>query len=205
MMNRRGLTLLEMMLATSITAVIATAIASMMAAATDSLSSRDDGRQSAIRLATMQVRLGAYIAPSCCLLDKGNEQIILWFEDSRESNTVHASEIRWIQFNELDNELIVKFVVFPQEWSQSMVDAADLECNSLTDYDVLLDSFEANNLIDSFPLVDSITACTFWTNTQSPIEATQISTRFTLANEFEQTSDSLIDETIRLHQPPSEQ
>ena len=62
-MNRRGLSLLEMTIAIGITAIIGVAIAAMMAAASNSLSSKDDGRQSAIRLATTQVRLAAYIAP----------------------------------------------------------------------------------------------------------------------------------------------
>ena len=204
-MNRRGVTLLEMTIAIALTAVIGSAIASMMAAAANSLSSRDDGRQSAIRLATMQVRLGAYIAPARCILEKDNGLIVLWLEDSRESNTVHSTEIRWIQFDDSTNELSVKFVDFPDEWSHSMVDAADLECNNLTDYYLLLDSFEASNLIDSIPLVDSINSCNFWINNVNPIDATHISIRFSLESESEKTKDSIIDETIRLHQPPSEE
>ncbi|MDE1038661.1 MAG: prepilin-type N-terminal cleavage/methylation domain-containing protein, partial [Phycisphaerales bacterium] len=81
-MNRRGLSLIEMIIAIGITAVIGAAIASMMAAATNSLTSKDDGRQSAIRLATTQVRLGAYIAPSRCIVDKSNTHVTLWLEDS---------------------------------------------------------------------------------------------------------------------------
>ena len=92
-MNRRGLSLLEMTLAIGITAIIGAAIASMMAAAANSLTSKDDGRQSAIRVATTQIRLGAYIAPSRCILDKNNTTITLWLEDSTEGKTVHASEI----------------------------------------------------------------------------------------------------------------
>ena len=133
-MNQRGLSLLETLLAISITAVIGVAISALMAAAANSLSSRDDGRSTAIRLATTNIRLGAYIAPSLCVLDKSNNHITLWFEDSRTSNTVHASEIRWITFDSEAKILSVKFVDFPENWSQSMVDEADFECNSLTDY-----------------------------------------------------------------------
>ena len=136
-MNRRGLTLLEMTLAIGITAIIGAAIASMMAAAANSLSSKDDGRQSAIRLATTQVRLGAYIAPSRCLLDKSSDKLSYGLKMAMRARPSHVSEIRWIQFDESTNELTVKFVDFPEEWSQSMIDSADIECNSLTDYELL--------------------------------------------------------------------
>ena len=204
-MIRRGLTLLEMTLAIGITGVIGAAIASMMAAASNSLTSKDDGRQSAIRLATTQVRLGAYIAPSRCLLAKNNSSFTLWFDDSVESKTVHASEIRWIQFDEVAKELSVMFVQFPEDWSQESIDEANTECNNLTDYSILLDTFQANNLIESIPLVDSMQTCKFWIETINPLEAKRISIRFSLESSIGQTSDAYIDETIRLHQSPSEQ
>lgn len=204
-MNRRGLTLLEMTLAIGITAVIGAAIASMMAAATNSIASKDDGRQSAIRLATTQVRLGAYIAPSRCILEKSTTQLTLWFDDSTESQTPHATEIRWIRFDESSKLLSVKFVDFPAEWSQSMIDAQNIECNSLTDYELLLESFESSNLITSVHLVDSINSCSFWINNFVPTDATHISIRFSLESSLGITSDSIIDETIRIHQSPSEQ
>ncbi len=201
-MNQRGLSLLETLLAISITAVIGVAISALMAAAANSLSSKDDGRSTAIRLATTNIRLGAYIAPSLCVLDKSNNHITLWFEDSRTSNTVHASEIRWITFDSGTKTLSVKFVDFPASWSQSMVDEADFECNSLTDYASVLSSFDSSEYITTVPLVDSIETCNFWINQPNPVEATRVSIRFTLASVFGVTKDSMIDESIRLHVTP---
>jgi type II secretory pathway pseudopilin PulG len=204
-MNRRGLSLIEMIIAIGITAVIGAAIASMMAAATNSLTSKDDGRQSAIRLATTQVRLGAYIAPSRCIVDKSNTHVTLWLEDSNESKTIHATELRWIEFDNDNAFIVVKFVDFPEEWSQAMIDDYNIECNSNTDYETLLSSFEAIDLVETIPLVDAINACKFWMNATDPLDATRISVRFSLESTFGTTSDGVIDETILLHQPPAEQ
>ena len=204
-MNRRGLSLLEMLLAISITSVIGAAIASMMAAATTSLTSKNDGRQSAIRLATTQVRLGAYIAPSLCILDKGNSFLTLWNEDSSESDTVHSSEIRWIRFDSDDKTLHVQFVNFPEDWSQSMIDAADVECNSLTNYETLFDGLQSDNLIASISLVDAMESCAFWIDTAEPTEATRVCIRFSFTSLFGETNDAMIDESIRIHHLPSEQ
>lgn len=203
-MNRRGISLLETLLAISITSVIGVAVSSLMAAATNSLSSRDDGRSSAIRLATTKIRLGAYIAPSLCVLDKSTDQIVLWFDDSRQSSTVHASEIRWIEFDDEDKTLTVKFVDFPDSWTQEMVDAADTECTTLTDYASLLTSFESSDFVTTVPLVDSMNSCNFWINQVIPEEATRVSVRFSLVSDFGVTKDSIIDESIRLHVTPNE-
>ena len=204
-MNRRGLSLLEMLLAIGITSLIGVAIASMIAAVSNSLTSKDDGRNTAIRLATTQVRLGAYIAPSKCILDKSSSHIVLWFEDSRESNTAHASEIRWIMYKDTINTLSVLFVDFPDEWSQEMIDSVDVECTSSTNYLSLLASLQSSNLIGSIPLVDLMESCVFWINDQNPTEATQVTIRFSLESEFGETNDAIVDETIRIHQSPSEQ
>jgi hypothetical protein len=203
-MNRRGLSLLELILTIGITSVVGAAVASMMAAATNSLTTKDDGRQTAILLATTQVRLGAYIAPARCILDKSNTYLTIWTDDSRESNTVHSSEIRWIRFDPTSNLLSVFFVDFPEEWSQSMIDAADVECNESTDYESLLLGFQSDDLVDSIPLVDAMASCTFWTNDSNPLDATRVCVRFSFSSSSGETSDSLVDETIRVHISPSE-
>ena len=204
-MNRRGLTLLEMILAIGITVTIGAAIASMMAAVSNGLTSRDDGRRTAIQLATTQVRLAAYIAPSRCILNKSETAITIWFDDSRESSTVHASEIRWLQFDNLKKTFIVKFVDFPDEWSQSMIDAADIECNELTNYALLLASLESSQLIKEFNLIDGMETCSVWTDDDTHLAAIRICVRFSLRTQFGGTSDAIIDESIRQHLPPQEQ
>jgi type II secretory pathway pseudopilin PulG len=202
--HRRGLSLLETTIAMAITALIGTAIATMMAAVSGSLASREDGRGTAIRLATTQVRLGAYIAPSRCLLDGNDGQLVLWVDDSRESNTVHASEVRWIYFDAQAGTIDVSFVDFPDTWSQSQVDEADVECTFATDYDALRDDMAAANLLATLPLVDAVDACAFWFVGSDPTQATRLGAHFALGTLEQEAVDALVDETIRMHQPPQE-
>ncbi|MBC8202594.1 MAG: prepilin-type N-terminal cleavage/methylation domain-containing protein [Planctomycetes bacterium] len=204
-MNRRGLTLLEMILAIGITAIIGAAIASMMAAVSNGLTSRDDGRRTAVQLATTQVRLSAYIAPARCLLDKGDTTLTIWLDDARESGTVHASEIRWLTFDAPNKAFIVKFIDFPDNWSQSMIDAADTECDESTNYNEMLTTFESSDLVSEFALVDAMETCSIWINEIDPISATRICVRFSLSTNFGPSSEALVDESIRQHLPPQEQ
>ena len=204
-MNRRGLTLLEMILAIGITATIGAAIATMMAAVSNGLTSRDDGRRTAIQLATTQVRLSAYIAPARCFLDHTDTAFTIWLDDTRESSTVHVSEIRWLAFNVSNKSFTVKFVDFPDEWTQSMIDAADSECNQSTNYDALLASLELSGHINEFTLIDTMETCSIWTDELDPQTAIRICVRFSLSTSFGPSSDALVDESIRQHLPPQEQ
>ena len=203
-MKQRAFTLIETILALSITAVISLAIATMMAAVSAGINAKDDGRQTAIRIATTKTRIAAYVAPSRCIIDKGTTFVTLWLEDKRESNTIHASEIRWIQFDESTQELQVKFVDFPESWSQSLIDSADLELSKSSNFASILSDFELSNLINSISIVDSMQSCSIWANDSDPFEATQISMRFSLKSTMGETGQALIDETIRLHQGPLE-
>ena len=204
-MNRRGVTLLEMILAIGITAIVGAAIASMMAAVSNGLTSRDDGRRTAVQLATTQVRIAAYIAPARCILNGSNNSLVIWLNDNRESGTVHASEVRWLMFDESIKSFVVKFVAFPETWSQSMIDAADTECTQSTEYGSLLANLESAELISELVLVDGMEDCSIWIDDLDPLAAIRACIRFSLSTNFGPSSDAIIDESIRQHLPPQEQ
>ena len=204
-MNRRGLTLLEMILAIGITATIGAAIASMMAAVSNGLTSRDNGRRTAVQLATTQIRLAAYIAPARCMLSKSDDAFVIWLDDSRESGTVHASEIRWLSYNDSNDTFVVKFVDFPEGWSELMLETADIECDRSTNYESLLATLESSQLIGEFDLVDGMQSCSIWTDDPDSLSAIRVSILFTLATNFGPSSNAIVDESIRQHLPPQEQ
>tara|TARA_B100001750_G_C15437399_1_gene561672 strand:+ start:623 stop:1243 length:621 start_codon:yes stop_codon:yes gene_type:complete len=204
-MKKHGFTLIEMMLAISITSVIGFAIVSIMVAASSGITSKDDGRQSAIRLATAKIRLTAYLAPARCILDKTSLSITLWHNDSRESQTINASEIRWITFDPTTNSLQAQFVSFPSNWSDSKKIAADIECSINSDFEVIFSDFNENGLIAAIPILDSLASCSFWVNDQEVNDAHQVSMLLSFQTELGETPHSIIDERIRLHQLPMEQ
>ncbi len=110
---RRGLTLIELMLALAITAMVAAAISGMLTAISTGEHLRRDNRSFIMRAHAAKTRLGAYVAKSRCVLDANGGDTVLWLEDSRGSGTVHASEIRWLIFNSVDGTLDVHFVDLP--------------------------------------------------------------------------------------------
>jgi type II secretory pathway pseudopilin PulG len=154
--NRRALTLLELLLAMVVTTLVAAAIAGMLGAVSAGVGSRKDNRAVMVLAHAGQSRLAAYFATARCVLARNGNNVTLWLNDSRESATVHASEIRWLQFDAAAGALIVKYVDFPSDWTKTACDLADAEYPDSSDWSAVLASYEAQNLLSTRALVDNL-------------------------------------------------
>lgn len=96
MTTTRGMTLLELMIAMAITVLITMGIAAMVGVVHTGVASRHDSRQVMVRAAVAQARLDSYVLPARSVLASDATHLVLWLDDSRQSGTVHLSEVRWI-------------------------------------------------------------------------------------------------------------
>lgn len=126
---RRGLTLLEFMLSIMITALIAVTMGMMMSAVARTVEADKHGRETIVRSQALNVRLGSYITPSLCVLNASArpESLVVWLEDSRVSDTVHLTEIRWIERDAGTSSVVVHYVKFPDTMTQIERDTLDVE------------------------------------------------------------------------------
>lgn len=170
--TRRGLSLLELILATTVTAMIATAIAGMLTAVSTGVGSRRDGRTAMVRTNAANTRLGSYVTPARCILavypDSG---IVLWQDDSRESDSVHATEVRWLLYDADSNSFDVHFVSFPDDWTEAARDLADTELPSDSNWMTVLATFEAAGHVGTIPLVDALEGVTITVDAIDPLDA----------------------------------
>lgn len=203
--RRHGMTIIETILAMMITAMVGGAISTMMAAVSDELTSSQGTRSSLIRAGLAQSRLSSYIARSHCVLDLERTSLALWLEDSRDGNTVHASEIRWIILDSETGILESHFVCFPENWSESAKLQADTEYTTASniDWTMVLKSFHDKGLSCSLPLVEGIVSMEFTGNEVSSLDTTLIeaSMSMTVMNQVEHTNTA---ESIRVHQIPED-
>jgi hypothetical protein len=200
--HRRALTLLELMLALVITTLIAGAIWGMMSAVSTGVSTRRDTRSTMVGANAAATRIGAYIAPSRCILDAGSVGLVIWLNDDRESETVHATELRWMFFNADTGTLDVCFVHFPDAWSQAAKDLEDNEYTKDANWQAILSTYMSKGWIASVPLVDRLTGITVTTDQVDPLAAQHL----TINLAFQTTAGAMdvpVSSTIRLHQPPS--
>jgi prepilin-type N-terminal cleavage/methylation domain-containing protein len=155
---RRGLTMLELLLSLAITAVVAMAVTGMLGAVSTGVESSRSARSVMILANAAASRLSAYISPSRCVLGVDGSNIALWFDDSRESNTVHASEIRWLAFDADSGEYSVHYVQFPSGWTKAACELEDHEYPATSNWNAVLAAYTASGWIATRALVDQLAA-----------------------------------------------
>ena len=200
--RRRGFTLLETLLAISITAMVGAGIATMMSVLGSDASMQYDLRSVLVRSSTAQSRLSAYIAPARCILEADGERLVLWFDDARESDSVHASELRWIRLDPDSARITVEFVSFPANWSQSAVAMADTEHGASSNWMAIREAFDTRGLLTSAPLAEDISMLRFDTDTAREQDARVVDTTLAMITSTEPVEVTLT-ESIRMHHPPA--
>jgi len=199
--TRRGLSLLELILALSITAMVATAISGMMSAVITGVSSRRDNRSLMIRANAAQTRLAAYITPSRAVIEATDSDLVLWLEDAREGDTVHATEIRWLRYDPIQGTIDVCFVDFPDSWEQTAKDLADRQYDRDANWTAVLNLYLGSGWVSNVPLVDGLEGVTVRTDAARPLDSRHIDYEL----DFSTSRGSLsthVSATVGLHRPP---
>ncbi|MHC4108608.1 MAG: hypothetical protein ACYSTY_11030 [Planctomycetota bacterium] len=201
MTTTRGLSLLELLLAMAITALVAAAIAAMLGAVTSGVGTRRDSRALMVRANTAQARLAGYITPCRSLLAADGSGAVLWLDDARESDSVHASEIRWLLYDSAAGTLDVLFVSFPAGWSDVERLMADQAYPPTADWDAVRAEYDGNGWLTRVTLVDGIAS--FSAGTDQPAALASRHVTFDLDFRVDETTAAVrLFETIRVHQPP---
>lgn len=197
----RGLTMLELLLALSITALVAAAIAAMMGAVTSGITTRRDSRALMVRANTAQTRLAGYFTPCRSLLAADGSGVVLWLDDARQSDSVHATEIRWLVFDSTAGTLDVHFVQFPAGWSELEKQLADQLYPPTADWNAVRAEFDGNGWLTRLTLIDGLAS--FSASTDQPTALDSRHVTFGLDFRVHETTAAVrLFATIRLHQPP---
>jgi len=200
-MKRRGLSLLELMLSITITMMVGAAIAAMLGAVSMGVGTRRDSRTSMLLANAAQSRLAAYIAPARCVLDMGSSGLVLWAEDSRAGETVHATEVRWLLYDKASGEIGVYWINFPDAWNQAARDLEDQECESDEDWMALFATYHAKGYTSGRILVDGLAGLDIVSDQANPLDARHMMFNVQFAAQAEAVS-VVVTGTIRSHQVP---
>lgn len=200
--TRAGLTLIELMITLAITAMVGAAIATLLGAVASGVDTKRDVRSQIVRANVAQSRLGAYLIPARAILHASNTDIVVWYRDSRESNSVHGSEIRWLKFDPGTSTVTVHFVRFPQGWTETQKLMQDREHPKNSNWVFELMVYTAFGLIDTVTLVDGVTGMQVHTDQPAAMDSRHITIRLTLDGSGGDTT-SMIAATLLRHHPPA--
>lgn len=113
-LQRRGMTLLEVMLAIAVMSMVGLGTTGMMSALTTGMVEQHDTRSSMLRAGLSQARLSSYVSRSRCLIDIESNRLVLWLEDSDGDDVIDATEVRWVSWNTDVETLMINWVTDEQ-------------------------------------------------------------------------------------------
>jgi len=201
---RRGLTLIELIMALAITAMVAAAIGAMASAVASGEMSRRDNRGTVVRTYAAKTRLSAYLARCLSVLEIGTGNAVVWLNDWRRGGTVHASEIRWLVFDSANKSIDVYYVDFPDEWNEVQRALEDHEYAAGTDWSAVLNAYTSDGYVSNITLVDGVSSMTITTNQPVAVDSTSITFDIEFLLEADgETLNRTVTITILRHQPPT--
>jgi hypothetical protein len=196
------MTMLELLLAVAITGLVAGGIAGMLGAVSAGVGTRRDNREIMVLAHAAQCRLSAYLATSRCVLHIDGGDVTLWLDDARESQTVHATEIRWLRYDGTTNELRVEFVDFPATWTPTACELADQEYSKTTDWATVRAAYASRGLLASRALVDQLAGSVAQLDDKTALNARHVA--FNLDFEGDVTAVTVqVSGTIQNHAAPA--
>jgi prepilin-type N-terminal cleavage/methylation domain-containing protein len=199
--QHRGLTLIELMLALTITLMVAGAMSGMLSAVSAGVTDRQDTRGVMIRSSAATSKLSAYISPARAIWGVSETTVAIWLNDDRQGGGIHATEVRWLVYDPTNDVLEVRFVKFPDEWTQTARDLSDIEYpKSVSDAAVYAKYLDSGH-IASLRLLDHVEGFSAKLDTSAALDARRVT--FTLT--FTATDGAhvaTVPTTIAYHQPP---
>ncbi len=122
--RRRGLSLLELILALSMTTLVASGVAGMLAGLGSGIAVGRDARTSMLATSATQRRVLDTLADHAAVLEITPTRAVLWAGDVQPGGSVDAGELRWLTVDD-EQGLVLERVVFPEDWTtleRAMID-----------------------------------------------------------------------------------
>lgn len=164
---RRAYTMIEVLIAAGITAVAATAAASLIRTAQD-VSATADGRANAVAaIRNSLLRLDMTVKQARLLGYYDTSQVLIWTGDTNNNSQINMLELLLVRHNSTNNSLELVDISFPASMSQSTRDALNAV--------VSLGSFCSPGSLIQAPiapyvrtrtLAQDVKQCTFWVDGQ---------------------------------------
>ena len=201
---RRGLTLIELLIAVSITAMVGVAIATVMTAAGNSLSRVGEVRSALQRAHAMHTRLSAYTDAALCVLDEAPKQgFAVWLHDENPGGTINLSELRIIWYDTGEEEISVEWVTFPDDWTPQEVSEADRELEVGADYYTEMLTKRGEKMTSRLTLADGVVSEDLSHEADSYVDAERLRAEATLRLTETETETMLFTIGIENHTVPN--
>ncbi|HVT81770.1 MAG TPA: prepilin-type N-terminal cleavage/methylation domain-containing protein [Phycisphaerae bacterium] len=175
--RRRGVTLIELLIGLSITAVTCAILAVLINATAMGTSTQNDGRRALVRLQSVKAVLEDEFVNARCILATGTNYVVYWTGDSSGptpvNNAVNFAELRMLEIDSSGN-LNVYSAKWPAGTSSATILANDTEYALGTDWRATALALKGTTYYSTTPLATGATSLTCSLDNASPSAAKMI-------------------------------
>ena len=147
-----GFTLVEMLLALTITALIGSSVLGMLFAISKGTADSTAERDLKLEQAVVRARIHSVLRRSTTVLDSSATHMVLWKGDSRQNDSVNMSELIRIEYVAADS------TIYCYEPAGAILDLDDTTYPDGTDYDAVTAALIAAGTFRTTTVADSVTA-----------------------------------------------
>lgn len=151
----RAFTLVEVIVATALLAVVGTAIVAFLGAFADGAGRRERISDPAIEGVLAARRLSAVAPALRCALAAEPERAAVWLSDAIASRSVHLSELGWVRFDPTTGEILLE-QVDPEAFAADP--GLETEFPARTEFLAILDELRADGLVVATVLAEGLDA-----------------------------------------------
>ncbi len=185
-----GLTLVELMLSLTITAIIGVAISSMLVATSRATATSSDGRSLLVRHRVISARMNAAVRQSIMVLETGSTYIVLWRGDTDSSGAPNMTELQRI---DLSAGSITSYRwSLPAGWTPAAKAAADTAYSLSSNFNTATNTLKSNAYCTSEVWTTGVTAWSISLDASTAQNASLMSYRVTIQVPGYSTTDTVI-------------
>lgn len=153
--SRPAFTLIELMIALTVTALLAVGVSSMLFAVTQGTRRNSDQRRINAKRMIVAERTGDVIRAAAQILDASSTSLLVWYGDRNEDGQVNLSEMACLQWSSADQAIVYR------TGAAGLAEADDTGYATDSDFTAITASLVGDSRFPQQTWVTRVTACAF--------------------------------------------
>lgn len=180
--SRRAVTLIELLLAIAVTAMVALGVASMMTTVATVAETDREARSALLRSLAVREAVRAYAEEALCVLQVSADgrSVAVWLEDDLSPGLANVLEMRVLRFDPATSSIVVDRVALPAAWHAVQVQSTNAIVTAAADPIAVMDAFAAIAMTARTTLVSGIADAEWIASDTDTRDATRLRLRFEL-------------------------
>lgn len=177
--SRLGVSLVELMLAIAVTAMVALGVASMMTTVGSVAEADREARSALLRTHAARQAVRAYVEESLAVLQVSEDgtKVALWLEDDLGPNLVNLLEVRVLEYDPAAKVIKSRRFSMPDAWHEARKQSTNSVSPASSNFIAMFDAFAMGGMIAETTLVSGVAEAVWEPSDETPTDAKRLRLR----------------------------